>query len=184
MLTRAELARLARRERAGLGRVEHEYVILCLLDILASVSLGDDLVFKGGTALRQIYFSEWRYPEDLDSSSLSGLYLAGLETAVERWFAHTEETYGISLRLRRFHWANGAARVRRQYRGPLEHPAPLLSDFTLDEHILLLPVRRPVLTFPFPSSTPVVLTYTLEELLAEKMRSILQRGKARDYYDV
>ena len=28
------------------------------------------------------------------------------------------------------------------------------------------------------------MVYALEELLAEKMRSILQRGKARDYYDV
>ena len=26
--------------------------------------------------------------------------------------------------------------------------------------------------------------YALEEILAEKLRSILQRGKARDYYDV
>lgn len=29
-----------------------------------------------------------------------------------------------------------------------------------------------------------MLCYTLEEILAEKLRSILQRGKARDYYDV
>jgi len=29
-----------------------------------------------------------------------------------------------------------------------------------------------------------VLAYALEEILAEKLRSILQRGKARDYYDV
>ncbi len=26
--------------------------------------------------------------------------------------------------------------------------------------------------------------YSLEEILAEKIRSILQRGKSRDYYDV
>jgi len=29
-----------------------------------------------------------------------------------------------------------------------------------------------------------LLSYPLEEILAEKMRSILQRGKTRDYYDV
>ena len=43
MLTRADLIRLARREDIGLGRLEHEYVILCLLDTLASTPLGDDL---------------------------------------------------------------------------------------------------------------------------------------------
>ena len=29
-----------------------------------------------------------------------------------------------------------------------------------------------------------VLVYSMDEVLAEKMRSIMQRGKARDYYDV
>ncbi len=184
MLTRADLIRLARREDIGLGRLEHEYVILCLLDTLASVPLGDDLALKGGTALRQFYFPDWRYSEDLDFSSLLPLDATELEIAIECWFAHTEEVHTISLRLRRFHRADGTARLRGQYRGPLEHPAPVLFDFTLDEPILLPPVRRPVVASPFPAPPPVVLVYTLEELLAEKMRSILQRGKARDYYDV
>ena len=60
----------------------------------------------------------------------------------------------------------------------------MLFDITFDEPILLPPLRRPVVASPFPALHPVVLVYTLEELLAEKMRSILQRGKARDYYDV
>ena len=36
----------------------------------------------------------------------------------------------------------------------------------------------------FSEPHPCVRAYALEEILAEKMRSILQRGKARDYYDV
>jgi hypothetical protein len=36
----------------------------------------------------------------------------------------------------------------------------------------------------FTDPRPYVLCYALEEILAEKLRSILQRGKARDYYDV
>ena len=32
MLTRDDLARVARRHGLGLGRTEHEYVIRCLLD--------------------------------------------------------------------------------------------------------------------------------------------------------
>ena len=123
MLTRADLTRLARREGIGLGRLEHEYVILCLLDTLASTPLGNTLALKGGTALRQVYFPDWRYSEDLDFSSLPPFDVTELEVAIERWFAHTEEAHGVSLRLRRFHRADGAARLRGQYRGPLEHPA-------------------------------------------------------------
>jgi len=41
-----------------------------------------------------------------------------------------------------------------------------------------------VLTNPFPDELRKVLVYPLEELLAEKLRSLLERGKSRDYYDV
>ena len=92
--------------------------------------------------------------------------------------------HGMEVRLLDFHRANGAARLRAQFVGPLRHPARLLFDVTLDEPVLLTPVRRQAIDSPFPSLCPVVLTYALEEILAEKMRSILQRGKARDYYDV
>ncbi len=37
---------------------------------------------------------------------------------------------------------------------------------------------------PFLSEGQKVLAYPLEELLAEKLRSLLERGKSRDYYDV
>jgi predicted nucleotidyltransferase component of viral defense system len=43
---------------------------------------------------------------------------------------------------------------------------------------------RPVLTGLFAQPVPQVLTYALEEILAEKLRAFLERGKARDYYDV
>jgi len=74
MLTRDDLARIARRHGLGLGRAEHEYVILCVLDGLGRTPLlAEHLVFKGGTALRQLYFPDWRYSEDLDFSALPGL---------------------------------------------------------------------------------------------------------------
>ncbi len=55
---------------------------------------------------------------------------------------------------------------------------------TLDEPVLLPSQRRPVVTGLFRDPRPRVLSYALEEILAKKLRSILQRGKARDYYDV
>lgn len=74
--------------------------------------------------------------------------------------------------------------MRARFIGPLRHPSRLLLDITLDEPVLLPPERRPVATGLFSAPHPSVLVYALEEILAEKLRSILQRGKARDYYDV
>ena len=102
----------------------------------------------------------------------------------ERWFAQAEILHGLKVRLLDFHRVDGAARMRAQFVGPLRHPARLLFDVTLDEPVLLPPQQRQIVVSFFTDLSPHVLTYTLEEILAEKMRSILQRGKSRDYYDV
>jgi predicted nucleotidyltransferase component of viral defense system len=121
---------------------------------------------------------------DLDFSTLPGLSVDEARLAVETWFAQVEQRHDISVRVRDFHRVNGAIRLRAQFVGPLRHPNRLLFDITLDEPILLPPERRRPIVSVFVDLQPSVLTYTLEEILAEKVRSILQRGKARDYYDV
>jgi len=185
MISERELRRIAARTGLGVGRAEHEYALLCVLDTLGKTPpLADTFCLKGGTALRLIYFEDWRHSVDLDFSVLPAFPSDELQPLVEAWFAQVGEVHGIEVRLQDFHRANGAARMRARFVGPLRHPARLLFDVTLDEPVLLPPQRRPVIATPFPGLRPTVLTYALEEILAEKMRSILQRGKARDYYDV
>jgi len=185
MISERELRRTAARTGLSVGQAEHEYALLCVLDTLGQTSpLSDTFCLKGGTALRLIYFDDWRHSADLDFSVLPAFPSDELRTLVETWFAQVGVAHGMEMRLLDFHRANGAVRMRARFIGPLRHPARLLFDVTLDEPVLLPPQRRRVVISPFPALRPLVLTYALEEVLAEKMRSILQRGKARDYYDV
>lgn len=185
MISERELRRTAARVGVGVGQIEHQYAMLCVLDALSETSpLSDTFCLKGGTALRTIYFDDWRHSVDLDFSVLPTFPSEDLRPLVEAWFAQVGTLHGMEVRLLDFHRANGAARLRARFVGPLRHPARLLFDLTLDEPVLLTPLRRQAIDSPFQSLHPVVLTYALEEILAEKMRSILQRGKARDYYDV
>ena len=185
MISERELRRTAARAGLGVGQAEHEYALLCVLDTLGQTPpLSDTFCLKGGTALRLIYFDDWRYSVDLDFSVLPAFPSDKLRSLVETWFAQVGAVHRLGVRLLDFHRANGAARMRAQFVGPLRHPARLLFDITLDEPVLLSPQRRQVVSSPFPALRPTILVYALEEILAEKMRSILQRGKARDYYDV
>jgi predicted nucleotidyltransferase component of viral defense system len=185
VITERELRRIAGRTGLGVGQTEQEYAVLCALDTLAQTSpLSDAFCLKGGTALRLVYFDDWRHSVDLDFSALPELAPEHLRIQVERWFAHVDDVHGLAVRLLDFHRVDGAARIRAQFVGPLRHPARLLFDVTLDEPVLLSPQRRQVIASRFLALCPVVQTYALEEILAEKMRSILQRGKSRDYYDV
>jgi predicted nucleotidyltransferase component of viral defense system len=146
--------------------------------------LSETFCLKGGTALRQLYFPTWRHSVDLDFSVLPSFPEDRLQPGIEEWFGRVGELHGVQVRLRDFHKVDGAARLRAQFVGPLRHPNRLLLDITLDEPVLLPPQRRGVITEPFAYLQPTVLVYALEEILAEKLRSLLERGKARDYYDV
>ena len=185
MLSRAELQRLANRQKVALGVLEKDYVITEVLKVLSQVPmLNKDFVFKGGTALRKVYFSDWRYSEDLDFTVRHDMNKEELRQALDAWYHQVEQASQIRLATKMLHKPNGYARVRTQFVGPLAYPGMIYIDLSFDEPLCLEPEYKRVLTNPFTGEQRKVLVYPLEELLAEKMRSLIERGKSRDYYDV
>jgi predicted nucleotidyltransferase component of viral defense system len=185
MLSRAELQRLANRERVALGVLEKDYVLTEVLKALSQLqALRESFVFKGGTALRKIYFPHWRYSEDLDFTVKFDIPKEELRQNLDGLYHQVEQTTQIRLTTRMLHKTNGYARIRAQFLGPLAHPAMIYMDLSFDEPLCLEPQFRKVLTAPFPDEERTVQVYPLEELMAEKMRSLIERGKSRDYYDV
>ena len=184
MMTSAELGRAAAKMGLGLGQAEHEYALLCFLDGLSQTpSLSETLCLKGGTALRQIYYADWRHSVDLDFSTLPPFDSEGLQDVLNEWFEHVRLLHDMDVSLLSIHKPNGAARIRARFVGPLNHPGRMLLDLTFDEPVLLSPLLKRTVS-PFCADlSPMVLVYALEEILAEKLRAIIERGKSRDYYD-
>ena len=185
MISRAELQRLANREKVALGILEKDYILTEVLKALSQVyTLSELLVFKGGTALRKVYFTDWRYSEDLDFTVKHDMKKEELWQELEKWYLRVEQTSQIRLTTKMLHKSNGYARIRTQFIGPLSYPGMIFMDLSFDEPLCLAPNYRKVLAAPFSSEGQKVLAYPLEEVLAEKMRSLLERGKSRDYCDV
>jgi predicted nucleotidyltransferase component of viral defense system len=185
MLSKAELQRLASREKVALGVLEKDYVLTEALNHLyLATGFKDLMVFKGGTALRKIYYPDWRYSEDLDFTLKSDMAREELNNYLNSWYQSILESAGISLSNDTLHKPDGYARVRVQFIGPLNYPGKIFMDLTFDEPLCLEPVYCPLITNPFPLESHLVLTHPLEELIAEKIRSLIERGKSRDYYDV
>jgi uncharacterized protein len=185
MISKSELQRLANREKVALGVLEKDYVLTEVLKALSRVTLlGDLLVFKGGTALRKVYFADWRYSEDLDFTAKHDMKEEDLRQSLDEWYAQLEQTSQIRLTTKMLHKPNGYARIRAQFTGPLAYPGMIFMDLSFDEPLCLDPEQRKILAEPFLCEGQKVLAYPLEELLAEKIRSLLERGKSRDYYDV
>ena len=187
--------------------VEKDYALSYLLAAIAQTDgLGDHLVLKGGTALKKLYFADYRFSEDLDYSTRTigpvQQINAWMETAVRAMGEMLKERgpFQVSLEplvLNQPHPGGQKAYVVRvqfpEQRQPL---CRLKVEITVDEPILT-PVNVYSILHGFAEDMAVQIpVYSLAEITIEKLRALLQskarlqeRGwgasrVCRDYYDL
>ncbi len=166
----------------SMGHVEKDYLQHIVLGAL-SRRLGGALVFKGGTALQKLGVVQ-RFSEDLDFTAVAPVTLEQMEeasTSALRAFnfppvvdrpLDDERTVGLRLKVQ----------------GPLYSGPRTYCSITLEasrrEEVVRPPDRHEV-TPPYRDVLPYfVLAMRLEEVLAEKVRTLMTRQRARDLYDV
>jgi len=179
LIDRRELLARARERRLPLAMVEKDYVLGWVLYGLGRI---ENLVFKGGTALSKVYFPEtWRLSEDLDFVSTSSEWLGLLEQMSDALSEVTEKS-GIGLAVKSRHANPGYMQLKIQY------DAVLGKNWVKVDVTPERPVAK-VLSKPLShqySDYPrfQVRVECLEEILAQKLRALVERRKSRDYYDV
>ncbi len=83
---RTRLREAALRMRVSQMVVEKDYALSYLLaGIAANPDLSGTLIFKGGTALKKLYFGDYRFSEDLDFSAVDAPRGQALEEAVRAY---------------------------------------------------------------------------------------------------
>ena len=174
--------------------VEKDYVIgWVLAGIGTEPVLNDGWVFKGGTCLKKCYLETFRFSEDLDFTVLpNGLIDPGdVLDALGRVLSRIGQESGIDFGVRESRIRtrpNGSLEGRVYYRGPRNAPsaASIRLDLTVAEVVARPPVMRPI-EHLYPDDLPApaaVRCYSLEEVFAEKIRALGERGRPRDLYDV
>ena len=187
--------------------LERDYLLSWVLAGISQVPvLQDTLVFKGGTALRKCYFGDYRFSEDLDFSALEGVPTDG---EMERL---AQEVCGVAERLldeyapvevvceryaeREPHpGGQEAFTIRARFPWQGRPQTRVMIEVTVDERVLLPAERRQVIHDYGEPLDAEVKVYSLEEIVAEKLRALLQqaelferrgwsRSRARDYYDL
>ena len=183
MLTEEEIRRIARRKKLSVGLTDKEYVIEWLLKGIYESKIKDNLIFKGKTAIQKIYFLKtWRFSHDLD---FTALYPDNdIKAQFIEIFNDIEEGSSIKLEFKSFHETSGSIIANVQFLGPLNARNRIRLDISLDEKLVTEPVLKGMDSQYPDIGKYEVGVYSIEEILVEKIRSILQRGKSRDYYDV
>lgn len=182
--------------------VDKDWVLGHVLSgIFRHETLRSALVFKGGTCLRKLYFPGYRFSEDLDFTALDALPEAVFRSAIRESMGPVYRDTGIhfgkassrpsefkdelkGLRFRLPYWGSTHIRGRRI---PDDTRWPRITiDVTLNEKVNL-PIARKVIMHPYPDHAVVaceIPAYSLEEIVAEKLRCLFQRFRPRDYYDL
>lgn len=179
--------------------IEKDYVLGWMLaGILAHPEIGPSWAFKGGTCLKKCYFETYRFSEDLDftltdPAHLDESFFLATFTRIAEWIY---EQTGIevprdTLRFELYDNPRGnrSAQGRVGYRGPMGRggDAPRIKlDLTNDEVLVLEPTVRDV-HHPYsdrPEEGMHIRCYSFEEVFAEKIRALAERGRPRDLYDV
>ena len=191
MIHSSEISKRAHKFGLGDRTIEKDYVLTWVLHAIANTPLNGQMVFKGGTAIKKMYIPEYRFSEDLDFTLLdSALTNAVLESSIEALFPWLRREANLTLEIRKIDvHASGSPAFYLNYVGPLQgHISSrfLKMDFTRGE-LLAYPIENlPVLsTYSDLKNRKTLLeVYSFEEILAEKLRSLLTRAEPRDLYDI
>jgi predicted nucleotidyltransferase component of viral defense system len=202
MITRDEIDAKAQWLEMDSTNVERDYVFGWLLFGLFTVSpLKDQLFLKGGNALRKGYFENTRFSGDLDfgmtgdipESTLfselnklcdfireaAGIDFLNGENVIKEKFSASDapltdlKVYEVRLYFRDFYGKRGSMKIR------------ISMDITRFDKVLLPIQSRPLI---HPYSDTSVLTceircMKLEEIVATKLKCLIQRQHAPDLFD-
>lgn len=202
MITGREIANAANEWQLRHDVVEKDYVLGWLLAGIAHHPVTDQWAFKGGTCLRKCWFETYRFSEDLDFTvgpdDLDPARLGVVFSEIGAWL---REECGLeitvdeaSFRQRRNRRGHPTIQGRIAYSGPLASPTPpkVKLDLTADE-VLVRPLERRPVFHPFTDVSSAkhrgdhladVRSYSLPELMGEKLRALAERCRPRDLYDV
>ncbi len=191
MISREELTRIARQKEFPLDVIEKDYALTWALKaIYSNEKLFKYLVFKGGTCLSKIYAENYRLSEDLDFSAYKDgkLSTEELKQEIANSFTQANQIGAPNLEIieKSTHENPGLyLQMRVRYVGPLNHPNQLKLDISLQEWVLYEGQKKVSKEKSYSDIAPFdVHCYDLQEILLEKLRAAMQRGKTRDYYDL
>ena len=169
---------------ANQRQVEQDLIISrALVAIFSDPFLRGELRFRGGTALNKLHFpAPLRYSEDIDlvrtSAGPIGPVLDGVRAVLEPWLGKAKsDPSPVAPKLRFRVDAEGESadvrislkveintREREAYDPPIEIP------FGVEN--------------PWFTGEAAIRTFSREEMLATKLRALLQRNKGRDLFDL
>src|SRR3989338_11472979 len=183
MISLEELKGKAKIKGLSLGNAEKDYLIdLVLLSI--SKNTKDELVFKGGTCLYKFY-NLGRFSEDTDFTAIKPV---NADKLAENIISDLKQ-FSVNCKLHRKKEPFNSVLLTMRFEGPLYRGTPqtyasVRIDINFKSSIDAEPENRTYSSAYSDIPQFSILIMQEKEILAEKIRAVLSRRKARDVYDM
>ncbi len=202
MIIKNELVEIAQEKGVKTITIDKDWILGHFLNAMFCFEeVRQKFVFKGGTCLKKCYFDDYRFSEDLDFTLLDEAFVIDArfiraiikraeETSGARFYFEKkklqisndkEQGYEITVKF----W--GADHKKHQQPLP---PARWQTSIKLDisfSEKLLTPIVYKQIFHDFSDKgmiDQVIPVYSLNEIISEKLRSLIQRNRPRDIYDI
>lgn len=164
-------------------QIEQDLIISrALVEIFNHDLLSTELRFRGGTALNKVIFPEpLRYSEDIDlvrtTAGPIGPLLDAMREILEPWLGQAN-------------YAASPVAPKLRFRVPAEDDPDAQLRLKVEINIAEIEAFDPPISIPYTVENPwftgktTIASFSPEELLATKLRALLQRDKGRDLFDL
>jgi uncharacterized protein len=186
MIPAREIKENAREYGVPPSTIERDYAQNWLLAHLSTIPM----VLKGGTGIRKVFIEHYRFSDDLDFTLIEPVDKEVLQAAVRDAAARVRDESGILFEedigiIETVSGFRATAKFRILHSSAI---TPINIDLDLtgpNSEQVLLPVQvRPIFHHYSDILKASVTSYALEEIMAEKIRSLFQRTRSRDLYDI
>ncbi|MBI5158782.1 nucleotidyl transferase AbiEii/AbiGii toxin family protein [Candidatus Micrarchaeota archaeon] len=163
------MRRIAAKEGVPQAIVEKDLALSVALKVIAESNLAEHVVFKGGTAIRKIYFKEARFSEDLDFNALDAGKTECMKLLKDALEDKTID--GVIFEKAEEEKTPAGLKSAVKYVGPLAHAQRIRFDFNFRENLVEKPERRQLID-AYGLGFAELSVLGLEEIFAEKLHAL------------
>ena len=185
-----DIKRFSGEEKIPVGIIEKDYVLSLMLSLLAKCNIRDKLIFKGGTAIKKMYFSDARFSIDLDFN-FNEISIASIQREVTGLIKSTAFNTVEFVKIKNEFESKkeDVYRCMIEYTGPIKHNLnqSVRLDFNGRETLLFDIQEKQILdVYESEMMHVTVPTMDITEMFAEKCRALITRKeqKSKDLFDI
>lgn len=201
MITQKEIISIAENREVPKSTIDKDWVLGHYLNAMYSLSeIKENFIFKGGTCISKCFVNNYRFSEDIDITLLDKIFIVN-KNLFQKINHIAEKNSGAKFHIELVK-PNISDNKEQGYKiiikfwgadhHPNQKPLPpkrwqtsIKIDISYSEE-LVLGFENKLLYHQYSDNSKItnyVSTYFLNEIIAEKMRALIQRNRPRDIYD-